>query len=78
VSQQYSTDPPRRLSAPRIINLVTDPHEREAVSLPHIHSWTACHFNRLISEFQASVVQEPLIPAGAAADHIPQARRNPD
>jgi hypothetical protein len=40
VGQEHSTDTPARLSSPRILNLVTDPHERESYSLPHLHSWT--------------------------------------
>jgi arylsulfatase A-like enzyme len=76
VSQRYSTDPPSRLSGPRIINLLTDPHEREPVALPYLHSWTGAHFNRLIGEFQSSLVREPLIPAGAPVDHLPHSRRS--
>jgi arylsulfatase len=77
VSQQYSTDPPRKLSSPRIINLLIDPHEREAISLPYLHSWTASHFNRLIGAFQSSLVRESLIPAAAPADHIPHPGHGP-
>lgn len=71
VAQRYLTDPPAKLSSPRIINLITDPQEREAFSLPYLHSWTAGHFNRLLGEFQASVRREPLIPTGAPLDHVP-------
>jgi len=71
VSQEFSTDAPQRLSAPRIINLVTDPHERERVSLPHVHSWTATHFNRLISQFHASTQHEAPIPAGSPLGYVP-------
>jgi arylsulfatase len=71
VAQRYSTDPPLKLSSPRIINLVADPHEREPLNLPHLHSWTAAHFNRLIASFQASVEREPPIPAGAPIGYVP-------
>jgi arylsulfatase len=71
VAQRYSSDVPSRLASPRIVNLVTDPHEREPFSLPYLHSWTALHFNRLIEAFKASVAKEPLIPAGAPLDHRP-------
>ena len=71
VAQKYSTDPAGKLATPRLINLITDPQEREPVTLPYLHSWTATHFNRLIGEFQASVQREPPIPAGAALDHVP-------
>jgi hypothetical protein len=29
------------------------------------------HFSRMLLEFEASVGREPLIPAGAALDHVP-------
>jgi arylsulfatase len=64
-------DAAAKLSGPRIINLVTDPHEREPVSLPHLHSWTAAHFTRLLTEFHASVEREPVIPIGVPVDFVP-------
>ena len=63
VAQKYSSDAPGRLASPHVINLITDPQEREPLTLPHLHSWTATHFNRLLDEFRASVVREPLTPA---------------
>jgi len=71
VEQKYSTDPVGKLSSPRIINLITDPQEREPLDLPYMHSWTATHFNRLLSEYQASVKREPAIHSGAPLDFIP-------
>ncbi|HEY3086659.1 MAG TPA: sulfatase/phosphatase domain-containing protein [Jatrophihabitantaceae bacterium] len=71
VAQKYMQDPAAKLPTPRLINLATDPHEREPVSLPYLHSWVATHFNRIISEFQTSLHHEPLIPAGAPLDHVP-------
>jgi arylsulfatase len=64
---------PARLATPRLINLTTDPQEREPMALPHLHTWVATHLNRLIGEFEASVRREPLIPAGAPLDHVPEA-----
>jgi hypothetical protein len=75
VGQQYLNDPPAKLATPRIINLTVDPQEREPVNLPHVHSWTATHFNKLIGAFHASVEREPLIPAGAPLDHVPTAQK---
>jgi arylsulfatase len=72
VAQKYLTDPPARLSIPRLINLTLDPQEREATSLPYGHSWTVAHFNRLMGDYASSVAREPLIPAGAPLDHVPQ------
>ena len=59
------------LPTPRLINLNTDPQERECVPLPHLHTWAATHLNRIIAEFEASTRREPLIPMGAPLDHVP-------
>jgi arylsulfatase A-like enzyme len=74
VEQKYSSDPAGKLSAPRIINLVTDPQEREDVAIPHLHSWTAFHFSRILSEFGASAQREPPILAGAPLEFVPAAK----
>lgn len=71
VEQRYIFDPVLKLPIPRITNLIIDPHERESVPLPHLHSWVAIHFNRLLAEFSASTQHEPVIPAGAPLDHVP-------
>jgi arylsulfatase len=73
VVQKYSTDAAERLPSPRIINLVADPQEREPLNVPYLHSWTVTHFNRILSEFRASVQREPLVPAGAPLDFVPGA-----
>jgi arylsulfatase A-like enzyme len=75
VAQKYMSDAAAKLPTPRLINLITDPQEREAVSLPHLHSWTATHFNRILAEFESSVHREPLIPAGVPVNHQPRAGR---
>jgi arylsulfatase A-like enzyme len=72
-AQRYSTDPVGDLSAPRLINLITDPHEREPIALPYLHSWTVAHFNRILGAFKASTRQESPIPAGAPLDFVPSA-----
>jgi arylsulfatase len=71
IVQTYGTDPPAKLATPRIINLTVDPHEREAVPLPHLHSWTVTHFNRLLGAYSESVERQPLIPPGAPIDFVP-------
>ncbi len=71
VLQKYMMDSAQRLATPHVINLITDPQEREPVSLPYLHTWTATHFNQIIAEFQASVQREPLTPAAAPLDHVP-------
>lgn len=72
VAQKYSTDPPAKLSSPHIVNLLTDPQEREPLDVRYLHSWTVAHFDRLIADFQASIANEPLIPPAAAPDHTPR------
>jgi arylsulfatase A-like enzyme len=74
IKQTYSTDVVGKLASPRIINLVTDPHEREAMDLPYLHSWTVAHFNRILGEFKASIKHEPPIPADAPLDFVPGQR----
>jgi arylsulfatase A-like enzyme len=71
VEQRYASDAAARLPTPRIVNLTTDPHERERVSLPHLHSWVAYHFTTLTTAFADSVASEPLIQMGAPLEHVP-------
>lgn len=71
VEQKYSTDPALPLGFPHIINLMTDPKEREPYNQVYYHSWTMAHFGRLLKQFQLSVRREPLIPAGAPVDYTP-------
>lgn len=71
VEQKYLTDPALPLPTPRIVNLMTDPKEREPGNAVHLHTWTNAHFGRLMAEFLASVEREPLIPAGAPLDFVP-------
>lgn len=71
VEQKYSTDPALPLGFPHIINLMTDPKEREPYNQVYYHTWTMAHFGRLLKQFQLSVQREPLIPAGAPVDYTP-------
>lgn len=70
-SQRYSTDPVGNLSSPHIVNLVTDPHEREPFNQQYLHSWTAYHFTAILDEFAATVRREPLIPSRSPLTHSP-------
>jgi arylsulfatase len=72
VAQMHMQDAAAKLPTPRLINLTTDPQEREAVPLPHLHTWVASHVMRLIGGFQASANKEPPIPMGAPLDHVPK------
>ena len=67
----YYTDPALPLGFPHIINLMTDPKEREPFNQKYFHSWTMAHFGRLLKAFEDSVEREPLIPAGAPLDYRP-------
>jgi len=69
--QRHLSDPARKLPTPRVINLLVDPKERTAFDLPYLHSWTTAHFGRIMKDFAESVRKEPLIPPGAALDHVP-------
>ncbi len=71
IEQKYMFDAALDLPTPRIINLLTDPKEREPYNAVYGHTWTLAHFSRILREFQDSVAREPLIPAGAPLDHVP-------
>lgn len=73
VEQKYLTDPALPLGFPHIINLMTDPKEREPFNPVHLHTWTLAHTGRIIKQFMESVAREPLIPAGAPLNHTPTA-----
>ncbi len=71
VEQRYFSDASPPYANPRIINLLTDPKEREPVDYPYLHTWVVAHFTRLIAEFQASLQREALIPFGAPLNFMP-------
>jgi arylsulfatase len=69
--QQHFHDPEMPLGFARIINLLEDPKEREAVNQTHVRWWVMQHARRLIRQFEQSVEAEPLIPAGAPLGFVP-------
>jgi arylsulfatase len=70
-SQRTLTEPAQKLASPYLVNLITDPSEREAFDLPHLHSWAGVHFARILGEFAKTLQREPVIPSGAPLDHVP-------
>jgi arylsulfatase len=74
-ARKYMQDAADKPPTPRLINLTTDPQEREPVALPHLHAWIATHCTRLISQFEASIHREPAIPVGAPSTASPTQRR---
>ncbi|MDR7133896.1 arylsulfatase [Lysobacter niastensis] len=74
-SQKTLTEPAQKLASPYLINLMTDPGEREAFDLPYLHSWVGVHFAKILGDFARSVKREPPIPAGAPLDHVPVSKR---
>ena len=76
VRQMRYDEEAHTLSTPHVINLHTDPKEREHHNYEHLHSWVTAHTRPLVKAFDDSVKQEPLIPFGAPLDHVPTARRS--
>lgn len=69
--QRYFDDETHMLTNPDVINLITDPKERESQNPELLHSWVQFHANRLTREFSNSLTQEPPIPAGAPLGYSP-------
>jgi arylsulfatase len=69
--QQHFHDPEIPLGFARIINLLEDPKEREAVNQTFVRWWVMQHARRIIRQFEQSVEHESLIPAGAPIDFVP-------
>jgi arylsulfatase len=61
----------RPVPDPHLINLDTDPREREPFDYPYLHSWVDSHIGKLLQDLEESVKREPLIPAGAPLDFVP-------
>ncbi len=71
VRQRYLFDAALPLGTPHVINLITDPKEREPVNAQYAHTWVMGPVGQLLKQFQESVKREPLIPAGAPLDYVP-------
>src|SRR5207237_388975 len=64
--QQHFHDPEIPLGFARIINLLEDPKEREAVNQTHVRWWVMQHARRIIRQFEESVETEAPPEADAA------------
>ena len=73
VKQNTLTDPASPLPTPNLINLDTDPKEREPVDYPYIHTWVLAHAGKILYDYQESLKRDPLIPVGAPLDYVPKA-----
>ncbi|UCE42193.1 MAG: arylsulfatase [Candidatus Aminicenantes bacterium] len=69
--QKYFFDSVPPLGFVNLINLITDPKEREPINHQHLHTWVMAHAGKILKEFQSSLKQEAPIPAGAPLDFRP-------
>jgi arylsulfatase A-like enzyme len=76
VLQKTLSDPALHLTTPHLINLDTDPKEREPYNYPYIHTCVGEHTARLLMEYQKSLSRESLIPCGAPLDYVPKAKQS--
>jgi arylsulfatase len=75
VRQMRYDEEAHQLTTHHVINLTTDPKEREHHNHALLHSWITFHTRRLQKDFEDSIKRESLIPFRATNDHVPQRRR---
>jgi hypothetical protein len=75
VEQKTLSDPALRLSTPHLINIDTDPKEREPYNYPYLHTWVLAHTGKLLQDYQESLKHEPLVPVGAPIDYVPKQKQ---
>jgi arylsulfatase A-like enzyme len=68
---RYFFDPAPPLGFLKIIDLITDPKEREPINPVHYSTWVGVHAGRILKEFKESVGRESMIPAGAPLNYVP-------
>jgi len=76
VRQRYSDEAPQVMTTPVVINLLTDPKERESWPVLQAYNWVHAHAQRLRDAYDRSTRREPPIPAGAPVDHVPKRPKN--
>jgi len=74
MKQKTLTDPALPLPNPHLINLDTDPKEREPVDYPYLHTWVGAHVAKILDGYQESISKEPLVPLGAPLDYVPKVK----
>lgn len=71
VDQKYFYSDAVPVGNPHIIDLITDPKEREPVDAQYLHTWVMVPIAKLLKDFKESVSREPLTPAGSPVDFVP-------
>lgn len=69
--QDTMFDPPQKLGIPFIINLFTDPREEK----PTADSWVVTPMLKIVTAFQQTVSDNPLIPMGTPDPYVPPAKQ---
>jgi len=69
VEQKHMWDPVINYAVPRINNLKVDPQERENMAV--YYGWVADHAAKILNQFYASTLKEPLIPPDSPLDYNP-------
>ena len=75
VKQATLTDPALPLPNPHLVNLDTDPKERNPVDYPYLHTWVGAHVAKMLGDYHASLQREPLIPLGAPLEYVPRPKQ---
>ena len=75
VEQKTLTDPALHLQTPHLVNLDTDPKEREPYDFPYVHTWVAGTRGQDSCGIRNILKREPLIPAGAPLDFVPKTKQ---
>jgi arylsulfatase len=71
VDQKYLYSDALPVGTPHIIDLITDPKEREPADVQYLHTWVLQPIAKLEKNFKESVSRESLIPAGSPVDFVP-------
>jgi arylsulfatase len=70
--QKTFFDPVLKLGFPKLVNLITDPKEREPIDQKHFHSWVMAPASKILKEYLESLKKEPPVPADSPVDYVPK------